>query len=103
MARVTITPELIERAMHAEPVRRGLAAKARRVHPRAQRLAAQAGADAFGRALRVLEGVRPGTRAQRGVRRPYARIQATVTEEMKAADARARLTRTQILRRAARA
>ena len=103
MGKVTITPELIERAMHSGPVWRGLAAKARRVHPRAQRLAARAGADAFGRALRVVEGVRPGTKAQGGVRRPYARIQATVTEEMKVADVRARLTRTQILRRAARA
>ena len=103
MAKVTLSPDLIERAMHSPAVLRALDAKARRVQPRAQRLAAQAGAVAFGRALRVSRGTRPGTKAQGGVRRPYARIEATVTDDMAAADARAVLSRTQILRRASRA
>ncbi|MCR1983517.1 hypothetical protein ACX12M_17145 [Cellulosimicrobium cellulans] len=103
MAKVTLTPDLIERAMHSPAVLRALDAKARRVQPRAQRVAAQAGAVAFGRALRTTRGTRPGTKAQGGVKRPYARVEATVTDEMKAADARAVLSRTQILRRAARA
>lgn len=98
-----VSPELIEAAMNNPAVRAALKAKAERIAPRAQRVAAAAGAVEFGRALHVTEGVRPGTKAEGGVKRPYARVEADLTEEQRIADAGATLTRNQILRRSARA
>jgi len=79
-----------------------LRAKAQRMLPRAQRLAHQAGAKAFAEELHVESGTRPGTQAG-GFKRPYARIAADMTEDMKDKDAGASLTRTMIMRRASRA
>lgn len=93
----------LQAALDSPAVRAALVAKAARMLPRAQRLAAEAGALGTAKALRVLEGTRPGSKARGGMRRPYARIQVDLTEDVIARDARARLTRTQILRRAARA
>lgn len=100
MARSQIGSETIAKAMDTPAVRAALRAKAQRIHPRAQRLAAQAQAFAFADALEVTEGTRPGTKAG-GFRRPYARVGATVTEELKAADAKAKMPRRSILRRSA--
>ena len=93
--------EIIKQAAHHPKVREALEAQARLLLPRAQRIAAEAGALEFGKALRVEIGVRPGTKAKDHFRRPYARIIATVTEEMKTADRRQKMSRTKILRRAA--
>ena len=102
MARpLRITPQLLEQAAQSPTVRAALRAKGARVLPRAQRLAAQAGAIELGKALRLTEGVRPGDKARDGFRRPYVRIAADLTDELKAADARATLSRRQILRRSA--
>ena len=98
-----VTTELLEQAARTPAVLAALRAKADRMLPNAQRVAAGAGAVEFGRALRVEEGVRPGSKAKGGLRRPYARVTADVTEEMRTADAGSKLTRTQILRRSARA
>lgn len=98
-----VTPELLEHAAQSPAVLAALRAKAARVLPNAQRVAAAAGAIEFGRELHVEEGVRPGTKATGGLRRPYARVTATVTDEMRTADSGAKLTRRQILRRSARA
>ncbi|ANC31432.1 hypothetical protein [Isoptericola dokdonensis] len=95
-----ISRETIQQAALTDAVKAALAAKARRVLPRAQRLALSAGADELAGALHVDTGVRPGSKAG-GFRRPFARIEAEVTDEMKEADADARLTRRQILRRSA--
>lgn len=95
-----ISRETIEAAAQSPAVREALAAKARRMLPRAQRLAASAGAAEFGRALQMTEGTRPGSKAA-GFQRPYARIEAEVTEEIEEADAGAKITRRQILRRSA--
>jgi hypothetical protein len=103
MAKTRITPAFIEQAMNLPAVRAGLDAKARRMLPRAQRVAASAGATEFSRAMRVERGQRPGSKAAGGVRRPYVRVTADMTDEMKARDSRSRLTRRQILWRSARA
>ena len=100
MARAKVTSETIAKAMDTPAVRAALRAKAARVLPRAQRQAAAAGAAEFGRALHTEEGTRPGSKAN-GFRRPYARVTADVTEEMKLADAGAKSPRRSILRRAA--
>ncbi len=92
--------ELLERAASSPAVRAALRAKAARALPRAQRLAAAAGAQRFSRRLRVEEGTRPGSKAEGGFRRPYARVTATLTDDDQAADAGAKITRRQILRRA---
>jgi hypothetical protein len=103
MPKTKISAEFIEHAMNQPAVRAGLDAKARRMLPRGQRLAAAAGATELAKALRLERGVRPGTKAVNGIRRPYTRLTADLTDEMKARDARARLTRRQILWRASRA
>jgi hypothetical protein len=96
-----VSTELLNEAAQTPAVRAALAAMARRLLPRAQRIAAQAGAVQFGRALRVDTGTRPGTRAHGGLQRPYARIVADVSPAMDEADAASSLSRRQILRRAA--
>lgn len=80
-------------------VRSELRKKANRVLPRTKAVAYQAGAGEFAKALRVSDGVRPGAKARGGLKRSYARIGATMTDEMKRKDARARMTRRMILRR----
>lgn len=95
-----ISRQTVEAAAQSPAVREALAAKARRMLPRAQRLAAQSGATEFGQALHTSEGTRPGSQAD-GFERPYARIEAEITDEMDQADAGAKLTRRQILRRSA--
>ena len=94
------SPELLEQVAQSAAVRAQLRAKAARMLPRAQRLAAAAGARQFGRRLRVEEGIRPGTKAG-GFRRPYARLTADLTDDEAAADSGAKLSRRQILRRSA--
>jgi hypothetical protein len=103
MPKTKITPAFIEQAMNLPAVRDGLDAKGRRMLPRAQRVAAASGAAELAKALRLERGQRPGSKAAGGVRRPFTRITADMTDEMKMRDARARLTRRQILWRAARA
>ena len=67
----------------------------------ARYLALKAGRPNFADAMRVVVGVRPGAKARGGLKRPYARIISTITPEQHAADNRtAKLSRTQILRRA---
>jgi hypothetical protein len=65
-ARVEITYEFVQRAAQSAPVRRALAAKARRVQQRAEGLAQGEGVTLDSR---VTEGTRP-----RG--RPYARVES---------------------------
>lgn len=96
-----ITQATIQAAMDTPAVRVALAAKARRVLPRAERLAIQANAFEFARTLRIEQGVRPGARAKGGLRRPFARVVGDATEEVRTADARASMTRQEIMRRAA--
>lgn len=102
MAKVTITKDLLERAMGTDAVRQALAQRARLVHPRAVRAAADAGALEFAKRLRVEEGVRPGTKSPDGIRRPYARVIADMPEDARKADARSRRSRRSILRGSAR-
>lgn len=99
----TPSTELLEQAMTHPAVLAALRAKAERILPHAQRVAAGAGAVQFGRSLHIEEGVRPGTKAQGGLRRPYVRVVGDVTPEIREADAEAKLTRRQILRRSYRA
>lgn len=98
-----LSPEFIARTMASPAVRTALAAKAARVLPAAQTSARAAGAPAFAEALKITTGIRPGTLARNGLKRPYARIGATITPEISAADVRATLTHRLILRRATRA
>lgn len=87
-------------AVLASPrVRAALAARAARALPRTKAIAIQAGASAFAEELHVEEGIRPGAQAEQGLKRPYARIAATVTPEDKRADRGQKLSRRQILRR----
>ena len=102
MAKTPDFSATIAAAAQSTAVQAGLRAKAQRMLPRAQRLAHQAGANAFAEELHVETGTRPGTQAG-GFQRPYARITADITEDLEERDAGASLTRTMILRRSARA
>lgn len=80
-------------------VRGALESRARRALPAVKAVALSVGARQFADALRVETGTRPGTKAEGGLKRPYARVIAEITPEMKRADGRTKLTRRQILRR----
>lgn len=98
-----ITVDTLNAALDNPKVRAALRAKARRVLPRAQRLAYAAGMTEFAEALHLDEGTRPGAKSDGGLKRPYARITADVTDEMRLRDGRPSPTRTTVLRQSARA
>lgn len=96
-----VSTEKLNEALQQPGVRKALNARAQRILPTARAVALSVGAKAFSDALRVETGTRPGAKANEGLRRPYARVTAEVTPEMKRADGRTKLTRQQILRRGA--
>ncbi|MBM6622669.1 hypothetical protein JTF08_13720 [Micrococcaceae bacterium RIT802] len=98
-AKLKLSAEKINEMMGSPAVRKAVAAKAARVLPRAKSLAYSSGADGTGKALEVIEGVRPGTKSPSGLRRPYARIRVEVTDEVREQDRGSKLSRRQILRR----
>lgn len=100
---VDLSPKKRQEILDHPSVRAAARAKAARMLPRAQRLAIEAGAPNFAKALRVVEGRRPGSKARDGIKRPFARVTANLTDELKTRDAGAKISRTQILRRASRA
>lgn len=82
-------------------VREAVAAAAASRLSRVKYAAYQSGRAHFGDSLRVVTGIRPGTKAVGGLQRPYARIEGRTTEKEDAEDSRkAKLSRSQILRRA---
>lgn len=97
-----ITVETLNKALDHPAVRAALKAKARRVLPRAQRIAYGAGAKEFAEALELDEGTRPGRKSDGGLKRPFARVTATVTNEMVVREGPPTMSRSTILRRAAR-
>lgn len=97
--KLTISTRLLNDAMGSNKVRAALRAKANRVLPRAKAIAYSVGATEFAKALKVRDGTRPGTRSPSGFKRPYARVVAAVTPELKKKDGRTSLSRQQILRR----
>ena len=95
--------EAVSAALANPAVADALASRAQLVLSRARYEAYKAGRINFGDALRVEAGNRPGTKSPRGVKRPYARVKATITPAQHAADSRkAKASRTEILRRSAR-
>ena len=89
----------INEIMANPAVRAALRAKAARVEPRAKSLAYASGAPGLAKALEVVVGVRPGTNSPTGLRRPFARVRAEITDDIRDSDRGAKLTRRQILRR----
>ena len=97
----SITEVVLEQAFASPAVRAAVEDAARSRLAKARYLALKAGRPNFAEAMRVVVGVRPGAKARGGLKRPYARIISTITPEQHAADNRtAKLSRTQILRRA---
>lgn len=64
----------ITEALATSTVRRGIDDVADGILPRAASIASSAGADAFARGLFREDGIRPGTEAVGGFRRPFARV-----------------------------
>lgn len=96
-----ISTQQLNTLLQSGTVRRALRDRAARTLPRTRAIAYSTGAAEFAKALEVEEGIRPGAGAQDGLRRPYARIRAEITPEMKRLDGRTQLTRRMILRRGA--
>lgn len=93
----------LQKALDAATVRAALDDRARRFLAAAQREAHAAGRHNLARRMELDPGVRPGVKARRGLKRPYTRIIAHLTEGELIDDARtAKATPSQILRRAAR-
>lgn len=90
----------LDEAAASAPVRTALRDKAARILPRAQRLAAAAGARAFAASLRVEEGRRPGIRSPKRIRRPYARVIATSADATAVEHGDVSVSKQAILRRA---
>lgn len=87
-------------ALESSSVRARVDARAEAVLARAQRLALAAGAYEMAKELRIVRGVRPGSKSPTGIERPYSRVVAELSPEQRAADAGAKLTHRQIMRRA---
>lgn len=95
-----LSTKRLNEIMQSPAIRAALRKRMERALPRTRAIALQHDAPLFAEALRIEEGTRPGTKAEGGLRRPYARLIADITPEMKRKDSR-RLSRKQILRRGA--
>lgn len=99
--KASIGEAVFEQVLASPAVRAAIEQAARSRLAKARYLALKAGRTNFADGLQVVVGVRPGAKARGGLKRPYARIISTITPEQHAADSRtAKLSRTQILRRA---
>ena len=96
-----LSTKRLNQILQSDAVLEALDARARVVLPRARAVAYQAGAAEFARELQSGTGTRPGTGARDGLQRTYGRIYAVLTPEQRKADQGSKLTRRQILRRAA--
>ena len=102
MGTVQIGRETMQQVATMPSVQAALLARARLVFGIAQTEAYRQGRVNLGDAMRITSGVRAGTKAA-GFRRSYARVESTLTEEQQKQDnARAKQSRAQIMRRAAR-
>lgn len=98
-----VTQKTYDQALAADVVRAGVDRRARMALLVAKTNAYAAGRKNMGDALRLESGRRPGAKTSHGGQRPYGRVVAELTEEEQAQDDRsAKLSRTKILRRAAR-
>ena len=102
MGTVQIGRETMQQVATMPSVQAALLARARLVFGIAQTEAYKQGRVNLGDQMRITSGVRSGTKAA-GFRRSYARVESTLTEEQQKQDnARAKQSRAQIMRRAAR-
>ena len=92
---------IIQQAAQADSVRAALLAEAQRILPIAQRIAYQEHATRFGDSLHVEAGIRPGTKAKQGLKRPYARVIADSEDAEAQEYGTAQRVKTMILARAA--
>ena len=102
MGAVQIGRETMQQVATMPSVQAALQAKARLLFGIAQTEAYKQGRVNLGDQMRITSGVRSGAKAA-GFRRSYARVESTLTEEQQKQDnARAKQSRVQIMRRAAR-
>ena len=102
MGAVQIGRETMQQVATMPSVQAALLARARLLFGIAQTEAYKQGRVNLGDQMRITSGVRPGTKAA-GFRRSYARVESTLTEaQQKQDNARAKQSRAQIMRRAAR-
>lgn len=90
----------ITEAMQTDTVRNGIADVADGILPSAVAIARSAGANAFADALRRSDGIRPGTEAVGGFRRPYSRVESNAEGAEAVEHGDAGVTRQSILARA---
>lgn len=97
--KIQLSRKLINEAMQSSIVQKRLQDKAARVLPRAKAIALSDGQPALARALEISQAIRSGAKSPSGLQRPYARVGALITAEVKK-DGYGKLSRQQIMRRA---
>ncbi|PZE23858.1 hypothetical protein [Curtobacterium sp. MCBD17_028] len=97
--KVIIGRDTLDEMQRSEPVRKALLRKAARILPRAQRLAAEAGAIEFSRSLQIVSGIRPGTKSPRGYKRAFVQVIATSDDAEDLEHGNAGVNKQAILRR----
>ncbi len=97
---IKLSTKKINEIMASDAVRDALERKAARVLPRARAIAYSSEAPKLAAALETVPGTRPGTNSPTGLKRPYVRVGAVLTDEIIEEGKRARLSRVKILRRA---
>ncbi len=93
--------DLITRAARTDVVKDGIGAVADDTIGKARGIAAAVGANAFGRSLKRVDGIRPGSKARGGYRRPFARVIADAEGSEAVEHGGVGVTRQSILARAA--
>lgn len=99
--KTTVTKATLEQALYSAAVDKALRARAGSLLPRTRALAYSHNLPTLARALDIETGIRPGGKASGGIRRPYARITAQMTTQMRRESARAHMSPKRLMRRAA--
>lgn len=99
VTRVIVSRETLDKAARNPQVIKALRDKADRMLPRAQRLAIAAGLPEFAKAMRVEDGVRPGAKSPKGIKRPYSRVIADMEGAQDFEHGNANVSRQSILAR----
>lgn len=94
-----ISDRTLDAALHHPAVLADVRARAGALLPRIRAIAYSANAPALARELEVVTGIRPGSKATKGIRRPYARVTATLTPAVRAEMRVAKLSPRKIMRR----
>jgi hypothetical protein len=99
LPKVVVSRSTLDEVARSRKVSDALEAKAQRMLPRAVRLALAAGEVDFANALHIENGIRPGSKSPKGIKRPYWRVIADTENAEDIENGNAGVTRQSILKR----